>query len=99
MPALGSLTVPDFQIGHEKQVDDVEDVVGLVHDDGPSTGGEGHELAVLDTYLSAVRQMNDEGPERGSIVRLPDLLDRHVSPNSINDRLFAVPSLSFPTLR
>jgi hypothetical protein len=79
MAALWSFAVSDFQVGYEKQIYDVENVIGLIDDDGPSAGREGHEFAVLHGNLSAIRQMNDERLEWGRIVQLSDMFDCHAA--------------------
>ena len=67
----------ELQVGHQQQVDDMEGVVGLDHDDRSTARNRHDEIAMWDRNLAAIRQVDDEGLERLGLVSGPHLLDGH----------------------
>jgi hypothetical protein len=70
----------DFQPGDQKKVDNLERIVTtilVVHDDGPSTGREGHPFGVIDEDGPSIGQMNMKRPKGTRLIESSDLSRRH----------------------
>src|SRR5689334_20454504 len=78
-PLTGAVRGLEFQLGHEKQIDDADGIIWLGDDERTPAGDRHDELARHYRERSPVGEVDDERPKRLRLVSRSELLDSHDS--------------------